>query len=66
MRRSPMFSGIIYLLIGSLFTYFAIHDVQANGWGFFSYFLVILATFDFGSGFKMISFHFKLKNQLKK
>ncbi|MEH7418846.1 YdiK family protein, partial [Neobacillus drentensis] len=57
MRRSPLFSGFIYLLLGGLFTYFAIDHVQTNGWSFFSYLLVILATFDFGSGLKMILFH---------
>ncbi len=63
MRRSPLFSGIFYFLLGALFTYFAIDDVQTNGWGFFSYLLVLLATFDFGSGLKMITFHFKFKEK---
>lgn len=66
MRRSPLFSGLIYFLLGAVFTYFAIDDVQKNGWGFFGYLLVLLATFDFGSGLKMMIFHFKLKKQLKK
>ncbi|MCH6269471.1 MULTISPECIES: YdiK family protein [Neobacillus] len=66
MKRSPLFSGLIYLILGALFTYFAIDDVQNNGWGFFSYLLVILATFDFGSALKMIVFHFKYKGQMKK
>ncbi|WP_042454606.1 YdiK family protein [Neobacillus dielmonensis] len=66
MRRSPFVSGLIYFLIGGLFTFFAIDDVQDNGWGFFSYLLVILATFDFGSGIKLIAFHFKYRDQLKK
>ncbi|MCM3569910.1 YdiK family protein [Neobacillus mesonae] len=66
MRRSPLFSGIIYFILGALFTYFAIDDVQKGGWGFFSYLLVILATFDFGSGLKMFFFHFKYKDRLKK
>ncbi|MFZ7947054.1 YdiK family protein [Neobacillus sp. 19] len=66
MKRSPLFSGIIYFLLGAVFTFFAIDDVQKNGWGFFSYLLVLLATFDFGSGLKMMAFHFKYKNQLKK
>ncbi|AZU60089.1 YdiK family protein [Neobacillus mesonae] len=66
MRRSPLFSGFIYFVLGALFTYFAIDEVQQNGWGFLSYLLVILATFDFGAGFKMIAFHFKYKNQSKK
>ncbi|MDN3019440.1 YdiK family protein [Paenibacillus sp. BSR1-1] len=66
MRRSPLISGLIYFLLGSLFTYFAVDDVQSNGWGFFSYLLVVLATFDFGSGIKMITFHFKYKNKVDK
>ncbi|ESU31594.1 hypothetical protein G3A_15870 [Bacillus sp. 17376] len=66
MKQSPLFSGIVYILLGSLFTYFAIQNVNDTGWGFFSYLLVALATFDFGSGIRMIMFHFKLKNVQKK
>ncbi|MDF2790406.1 MAG: hypothetical protein K0S80_3507 [Neobacillus sp.] len=66
MRRSPLFSGIIYIVLGCLFTYFAIEDVTLNGWGFFSYLLVILATFDFGSGLRMIFFYNRFKDKIKK
>jgi hypothetical protein len=66
MKRSPLFSGLIYFMLGALFTYFAIDDVQKNGWGFFSYLLIVLATFDFGSGLKMVLFHVKYKDKLKK
>jgi hypothetical protein len=66
MRRSPLFSGFIYFILGSLFTYFAIHDVRQNGWSFFSYLLVVLATFDFGSSLKLIAFYIKYKDQLRK
>lgn len=66
MRQTPLFSGIIYIILGFLFTYFAVHNVSQTGWGFFSYLLVILATFDFGSGIRMIAFHYKLKNIQKK
>ena len=66
MKRSPMFSGFIYILLGGLFTYFAIEDVSKNGWGFFSYLLVILATFDFGSGIRIIFYYKNIKNQMKK
>lgn len=66
MKQSPLFSGIAYILLGSLFTYFAIQNVNESGWGFFSYLLVALATFDFGSGIRMILFHFKLKQVHKK
>jgi len=66
MRRSPLFSGLIYIVLGCLFTYFAIEDVTLNGWGFFSYLLVILATFDFGSGLRMIFFYNRYKDKIKK
>lgn len=66
MRRSPLFSGLIYMMLGCLFTYFAIQDVQSGGWGFFSILLVVLATFDFGSGLRMILFYFKFRDKLKK
>ena len=35
MRRSPLFSGIIYLVLGALFTYFAVEDVHAKRLGIF-------------------------------
>lgn len=66
MRQSPLFSGIIYIVLGLLFTYFAVQNVNEDGWGFFSYLLVLLATFDLGSGIRMVLFHFKLKNIQKK
>jgi uncharacterized membrane protein len=61
MRQTPLVSGILYLLLGTLFTYFAIQNVRQDGWGFFPYILVILATFDFGNGLKMIAIHYKIK-----
>jgi hypothetical protein len=54
MRKSPMFSGFIYLFLGFLFIFFAIQNVQESGWGIFTILLVILATFDCGSGLKII------------
>jgi hypothetical protein len=68
MRQTPLVSGFLYLLLAVLFTYFAIKNVQEDGWGFFSYLLIILATFDLGSGLKMIAIHFKMKktNNTKK
>ncbi|MBN8194461.1 YdiK family protein [Bacillus sp. NTK074B] len=66
MRRSPLFSGVIYLLLGVLFTYFAVQNVQNDeGWGFFTYMLIFLATLDFGSGLRMVMLHFKIKKQVK-
>ncbi|WP_369075065.1 DUF4305 domain-containing protein, partial [Veillonella atypica] len=39
----PLFSGIVNCLLGALFTYFAIQQVQVGGWGFFSYLLLLIA-----------------------
>ncbi|WML50175.1 YdiK family protein [Neobacillus sp. PS3-34] len=66
MRQSPLFSGIVYILLGALFTYFAIQDVSDDGWGVFTYLLVLLATFDVASGLKMIGFYIRFKSQIKK
>ncbi|PLR76516.1 DUF4305 domain-containing protein [Bacillus sp. V3-13] len=65
MRQSPLISGIIYMVLGLLFTYFAVQNVHQHGWGFFSYLLVLLATFDFGSGLRMVILHFKLQKVKK-
>jgi hypothetical protein len=54
MRTSPLFSGFIYLFLGLLFIYFAIQNVQESGWGIFTILLIVLATFDCGSGLRMI------------
>ncbi|GIN23377.1 MAG TPA: DUF4305 domain-containing protein [Bacillus bacterium] len=64
--RSPLFSGMIYILLGVVFTFFAVQQVKLNEWSFMVYLLIILATFDFGAGFRLISLHFRLKNQQKK
>ncbi|MGE8207113.1 YdiK family protein [Heyndrickxia sp. NPDC080065] len=61
----PLFSGVIYCLLGTLFTYFAIQQVNSNGWSFFAYMLIFLATIDYGSGFRLILLHFKIKSKLK-
>ncbi|MBD8007172.1 YdiK family protein [Bacillus norwichensis] len=64
--RSPLFSGLIYITLGVVFTFFAVQQVKLNEWGFMVYLLIVLATFDFGAGFRMISLHFRLKNGQKK
>lgn len=67
LRQTPLFSGIVYLLLGVLFTFFAIQNINEDeGWGFFTILLIILATFDLGSGIRMILIHFHLKKQKNK
>lgn len=63
MVKSPMLSGFVYLLLGILFIYFAIQNVQESGWGIFTILLVALAAFDCGSGLKMILSSFFLNKK---
>lgn len=68
MRKSALTPGIFYIILGFLFTFFAIQNIQRDGeWGFFTYLLILLATFDIGSGIKLIALHIKMKNiEMKK
>ncbi|AKP48645.1 MULTISPECIES: YdiK family protein [Bacillus] len=66
MKQTLLSSGIIYLLFGSLFTYMAIENVNSNGFGFFTYLLIILATLDVGSGIRVIFYYFRMKSRYKK
>ncbi|WP_147536240.1 YdiK family protein [Bacillus marasmi] len=61
MRRSPLISGFIHIILACLFTYFAIENVNEYGWDFFSYILILLATFDFGTGIRLVGLHFRIK-----
>ncbi|GIN88905.1 hypothetical protein J6TS2_52910 [Heyndrickxia sporothermodurans] len=62
----PLLSGVIYCLLGTLFTFFAVKQVNIHGWSFFAYMLIFLATIDYGSGFRLITLHFRIKSQQKK
>lgn len=61
MRRSPMYMAITYFILGAVFVFFAIQNVTRSGWDFFTYFLIILATLDIGSGIRFIGIHRKIK-----
>ncbi|MFT8322843.1 MAG: YdiK family protein [Bacillus sp. (in: firmicutes)] len=66
MRQSALLSGFLYILLGALFTYFAIQNIQTNKeWGFLTYVLILLATFDIGSGIRLIAFHYFVKKKPK-
>lgn len=56
-----MFTGIIHIALAILLTYFAVNNVNMNGWDIFSIILVLLATFDFGTGLRLMALHFKLR-----
>lgn len=65
-RISPLTLAIIYMALGALFIIMSIQTVSRSGWGFFAYFLVLLATLDLGSGIRMLLLHFKIKSIQKK
>ena len=64
-RQSPLVSGILYMILGTLFTYLAISYVSEDGWTWFSYLIVFIATIDFGSGIRLIMLHFRIKRMQK-
>ncbi|WP_409291115.1 YdiK family protein [Peribacillus sp. SCS-26] len=64
-KQSPLIMAIIYLALGVLFTVFATQNVSQSGWGFFSYFLVFLATLDFASAIRMFALHLKVRKMRK-
>ncbi|MGG3451758.1 YdiK family protein [Domibacillus aminovorans] len=62
MRQSPLAAGIFYNILGGFFVFLAVQDVNVNGFRFFNYVLILLATFDIGTGLRLMLIHFKVKN----
>ncbi|MEH7238998.1 YdiK family protein [Bacillus sp. JJ1562] len=60
-RTSPFAMGIIYVLMGTLFTYIAISSATETIWNFSTILLALVATFDFGVAIRMFALHFKIK-----
>ncbi|MBD8070703.1 YdiK family protein [Bacillus sp. PS06] len=63
-RTSPLLMGIIYLLMGLLFTYLAIGSVEESIWNFPTIILILFATFDFGVAIRMFLLHKKIKKMM--
>ncbi len=67
MRRiSPLVMGVIYFLMGILFTYLAIGSAKETVWNFSTIILMLVATFDFGVAIRMFLLHKKIKDVTKK
>jgi hypothetical protein len=64
--KQTVTTGTFYLILGIFFTYLAVQEVNKNGFGFFSYLLILLATMDIGSGIRMLFIHYRIKNSQKK
>jgi hypothetical protein len=54
MRTSPFFMGILYFAMGIVFTVLAIQSKTEDIWSFSTVILMIVATFDFGVGIRMM------------
>ena len=65
-RSSPFTMGVIYLIMGVLFTYLAIGSAQETVWNFSTILLVLVATFDFGVSIRMFLLGKKIKKMTKK
>lgn len=66
LRTSPFVMGIIYSLMGVLFTTLAIENTGDSVWTFSTIVLIIVATFDFSVAIRMFSLHTKIKKLTKK
>ncbi|WP_321200821.1 YdiK family protein [Saccharococcus caldoxylosilyticus] len=47
--------------MGVLFTYLSIQSAKDTIWNFFTIFLAILATLDFGAAIRLFALHFRNK-----
>ncbi|MFS0784418.1 YdiK family protein [Bacillus sp. 1P06AnD] len=65
-RQSPLASGLLYIVLGIVFTFLAINYVSQDGWNLFSFLIVFLATIDFGTGIRLLMLHFRLMRMKKK
>ena len=64
MKTSPIFMGLLYFLMGMLFTFLSIESTANNIWSFSTIVLMLVATIDFGVAIKM--FLLSNKNEKKR
>ncbi|WP_099222416.1 YdiK family protein [Listeria costaricensis] len=53
-KNSALLQGLLYIILGIVFVYFAVIQVDENGWGVFAYVIIAMATIDFVTGFRFI------------
>ncbi|MGL4819207.1 MAG: DUF4305 domain-containing protein [Bacilli bacterium] len=66
MIRFSWFSVWFYMVIATLFTYFAIDHVRYVGWDWIALLYVALAAYDFKVAFTGIYVYFKLRKMMPK
>jgi uncharacterized membrane protein len=67
MKTTPLFMGFLYLAIGAVFTYLAVH--YAGEYGMTSIWTIItmvVATFDFANAIRYFALNSHLKRKRKK
>jgi Domain of unknown function (DUF4305) len=60
-KVSPFMMGLMYFLLGSIFTYLATQLATPTLWNFSTIFLVMMATLDFGLAIRLFTFQYKMK-----
>jgi len=65
-RTSPFIMGLIYFVMGVLFTVLAIGSVEETIWNFSTVLLMLVATFDFGVSIRLFLLNNKIKKMIKK
>ncbi|WP_050184122.1 YdiK family protein [Domibacillus robiginosus] len=63
--QSYLTRGIFFSVLGIFFVLFAIQDVNTNGFGPFTYLLILLATMDIGTGIRLMFTHIKRQKSQK-
>ncbi|MDM5186717.1 YdiK family protein [Bacillus sp. DX4.1] len=63
MRNSPLFMAALYFLLGCIFTYLAIINVEDTIWNFYTLLLAGMATIDFNLALHLILVKFKTKTK---
>lgn len=63
--QSYLTRGIFFSVLGIFFVLFAIQDVNTNGFGPFTYVLILLATMDVGTGIRLMFMYIKERKKQK-
>ncbi|MFD1738219.1 YdiK family protein [Bacillus salitolerans] len=64
--RSPFLMGLLYFGMGIIFVVLAIQSKTDNIWSFPTIILMVVATFDFGVGIRMMLIANKIKQTKSK
>ncbi len=63
-KMRPITLGIIYLGITFVFIWYAVMNVNRDGWTFFTWIIIFFATINAVPAIRFIDYHYKKKRQL--